>query len=406
MRFLRCPIRLGLCLALVAGAVMAADTGGPVILSPYQGQPCPLPFSPTPGQQPGQVPGQVPAPGAGSAAQTDAFARAPEGGTEPAGSYNPTMFGDQFGAAGGFGGGGVGGFVGGTGQIGQFGGSGTTAPQASSAPANSPPVPLVRGLSASALTAYLARGTFKIAENESPRPLDRVFLNYNYFNRTFGGFDLNRETIGFEKTLWDDNSSFGVRLPFFQLGRNGDGEGGQEDVGDLTLIFKYAHINNRETGNVFSSGLVLTLPTGPTFHVPGADGRGQHSTLVQPYIGGIYNIDRLYFHGFSSVVFPTNDRDAILWFNDVAAGYFLYRSGERGRFLTSVVPTFEVHVNDPLNHRGSQNLPVGVPDVVDLTLAMTLGLGERSTLGLGVVAPVTGPKPFSWEGQVQLNHHW
>jgi hypothetical protein len=30
------------------------------------------------------------------------------------------------------------------------------------------------------------RGAFKIAENESPQPQDRVFLNYNYYNDATG----------------------------------------------------------------------------------------------------------------------------------------------------------------------------------------------------------------------------
>src|SRR5262249_28822403 len=57
-------------------------------------------------------------------------------------------------------------------------------------------------------------GAFKIADNESPRPVDRLFATYNYYNNvnTFGGrdFDVHREVFGFEKTFLDGNASFGM----------------------------------------------------------------------------------------------------------------------------------------------------------------------------------------------------
>jgi hypothetical protein len=34
---------------------------------------------------------------------------------------------------------------------------------------------------------------------------------------------------------------------------------------------------------------------------------------------------------------------------------------------------------------------------------VTLGIRKRSSLGLGVVTPLTGPKPFDIEGQANLN---
>ena len=72
---------------------------------------------------------------------------------------------------------------------------------------------------------------------------------------------LNREVVGFEKTLFGSDISLGVRLPFLQTsGAAGTGIAG-DIVGDLTLIGKYAVINNRETGNVLSLGLALTVPT-------------------------------------------------------------------------------------------------------------------------------------------------
>src|SRR5688500_3205216 len=39
------------------------------------------------------------------------------------------------------------------------------------------------------------RGTFKIAENESPRPMDRIFYNYNHFSDVNRGNLFNNEQL-------------------------------------------------------------------------------------------------------------------------------------------------------------------------------------------------------------------
>jgi hypothetical protein len=57
------------------------------------------------------------------------------------------------------------------------------------------------------------RGAFKIAENESPVPQDRVYVNYNFFDEV-------KQDV---------------------------------DVADLSFIAKYAPIYNKDTGNAFFS---------------------------------------------------------------------------------------------------------------------------------------------------------
>ena len=94
----------------------------------------------------------------------------------------------------------------------------------------------------------------------------------------------------------------------FQLGGDSsDGIGADSGVGDLTLIVKYSLIHSQDTGNVLSTGLALTLPTGPNLGFPGV-----HDTLIQPYVGAMYNMDRFYVHGFMSVVIPTDNQDTLL----------------------------------------------------------------------------------------------
>ena len=70
-----------------------------------------------------------------------------------------------------------------------------------------------------------------------------------------------------------------------------------------------------------------------------------------------------------------------------------------------MVPTFESHINSPLNHHGfdNPNEPAGTPNVVNLTAGLSLEFYRNSLLTLGFVTPVTGPRPFSYEALVLFN---
>jgi hypothetical protein len=275
----------------------------------------------------------------------------------------------------------------------------------------------------------VTRGAFKIAENESPIPEDRIFLTYNFYNdvagTVFGGgaprvdtrstviggnpavissvipggvvgpFDVNREVIGFEKTFLDGNASIGLRAPLLQ--QQGNGGFGGDDFGDLSIVFK-GLLWADNVGDAFSAGLVVTAPTGPSITTVAGD---IHSTLLQPWVGGVLSRGDFYAMGFSSVVVPTDARDVTLLFNDVSVGYAVYRATE-DRGITAVVPTFEVHVTTPLNQR-SILAPLHVPDLVVLTEGVQFVLGSRSTLAVGVAVPVTGPRPFDLEALAQFN---
>lgn len=317
----------------------------------------------------------------------------------------------------------------------------------------------------------LARGSFKVGENEPVRPTDRVFVSYHYYhqipnqflgstgiltptatspfgtpgtnyvlrdtlaatlqnnpavppaslvNTTTSATNLHRQTIGFEKTFFDGNFSFGMRLPFFQTDQvssnnfdpnqlNGftpfqtDGVPvgvastlDRSRVGDLTMIFKYAAINEDE--RVLSGGLVVTAPTGGGILLN--DGSRLYSTLLQPWVGAYRAWDRVFVHGFSSLAVPTDHRDITLFFNDIGVGYFLYRAPENA-VLTSLTPTFEVHVNTPLDNQRDGG--ISSPDSVIFTGGMHIGIGPRAFLTLGAATPVTGPRLNQVEGIAQFN---
>lgn len=284
------------------------------------------------------------------------------------------------------------------------------------------------------LIPVASAGVFKVAENESPMPRDRVFLTYNYFANLQGPqvganaplnstqtttsgpgggtrtttdlfipsaprvtADLHRQVFGFEKTFLDGFASIELRVPIVQQAGSVDGFSSRYG-GDLTIIGKYAFLMDPVVGDVLSGGLAVTAPTGPSIDTLQGP---LHSTLLQPWFGYIRNFDRFYVQGFHSLVAPTDARDVALLFNDVGVNYWLYRGGADG-LVSAVVPTFEVHVTTPLNQR-TMDGPIFVPDIVTLTGGVHLGLRGNSSLSLGVVTPISGPRPFNIEAFAQFN---
>jgi hypothetical protein len=270
----------------------------------------------------------------------------------------------------------------------------------------------------SAVALPSVRG-FQISEDESPRPLDRAYFGFNYFddiNRSINdrlGINIHeirvyRETFGLEKTFLDGNVSIGLRLPLNTLSAETPiaGLGGSStDLGDLTVILKGVLLEDRRSGDVLSGGLAITTPNGPRAFAGSEVISTFHDTILQPYVGYIYNMDSWFVHGFSSIAVPTDSNDVTLLFNDIGIGYYLYRDRSCGSMISAIIPTFEVHVNTPLNHRGALNFndPAGTPDWVDLTAGTTIEFHKRATLALGFVTPVTGPKPYEFEVLCQLN---
>jgi hypothetical protein len=177
-------------------------------------------------------------------------------------------------------------------------------------------------------------------------------------------------------------------------------------VGDLTVYARYAVFRDPANNNWLTPGLAVTAPTGPTnFAGITAPSPVPHTTILQPFGAYLWNFGNLYLQGFSSVYTPAqHTASPTFFFNDVGIGYFVYSAPAGNRLLTGVAPTFEVHVADPLNYRGavSASNPFGAFDLVDLGVGLNVLMGARSRLGVGIVTPVTGPKPFNTEAIVQF----
>ncbi|HJZ58285.1 MAG TPA: hypothetical protein VKE74_25305, partial [Gemmataceae bacterium] len=247
------------------------------------------------------------------------------------------------------------------------------------------------------------QGVF-VSDNDSPRPLDRIYFGYNFlsdvgrsFNPGLGNTDIQRQTMGFEKTILDGDASVGMRLPFVQ--EYGPGFGSR-DVGDLTLALKYAWFNNRQTGDIISSGFWVTAPTGSGSAILADGTNAPHSWLFQPWTGFVMSFDRAYVLGISNLVVPSLGRDPTVWGNSLALGYWLYRS-PADRLVTGVVPVVEAHVRTPLNQRD----PNGVIFLQD-QLNLTTGVHFRTSRGVispAICVPLIGPRPWALEAMCYAN---
>ena len=350
-------------------------------------------------------------PAGGGLTPSPAFSAGQGGGLGgESGTLNPTMIGDS---------GGAGNLVHAQQAVGSNQFPSAPPPPQPFPPGQTPSLPDTRKLSA---FVPAVRG-LKIAENQSPRPQDRVFFSFNYFsdvngplNRRFDSpvdrLRVYRYTWGFEKTFADGNGSVGVRVPLNTLtsdstikGNFAKPGGTSTALGDLTLFTKYILAQDRATGSLISVGMAVTPPTGPSTFAGAKYLNTIHTTEIQPFLGYLLNRGNFYLHGFTALDAPVNPSQATLLYNDVGVGYFIYRTNEVDRILTGIAPTFEAHVTTPLNHRDftNQNDPGSFYDVVNLTYGVNFEFFHRGLLTLGYVAPVTGPRPFDGEALILFN---
>ncbi|HJZ89822.1 MAG TPA: hypothetical protein VKE40_03045, partial [Gemmataceae bacterium] len=350
----------------------AGDFEGSVQQASATGAPpdCPPGTPVGPGGLPPAIPGAVPPPGG------ESLARAPESGGLPPSTFNPNFFGDQIGTS-----------LATRFQTGPFAGRVVQVPL----------LPRYVGL--------------KPVDNDSPRPQDRVFFSYNGYSGvnesvnppTVPRIRLNRETVGLERTIGDD-ASVAVRLPFVQT--SGSSEFDASEVGDMTLVGKYALFNDPGTGTVATLGLNLTLPTGGRGDkLPLLDDgrRAPRAIFFQPWAGAVWNTGEWFAQGVTSVLLPADPVFPTAWFNSIGVGYWLYRNTS-DPLVQAVVPVAEVHVNTPLTNRGD-NAVVFFRDEVNVTTGVYLQFPNLS-LGASVCVPLVGPRPYDVEVMASLNYRY
>jgi hypothetical protein len=288
----------------------------------------------------------------------------------------------------------------------------------------------------------LLLGRLKIAENNSPMPRDRVFVNYSYFSNTPlfpGGVNVNRVTPGFERTFHNGQMSLEFRFPFGTTLDNdiiADGVTSTDKLlfGNAMVVYKTLLLTGENWA--LSGGMAVTLPTARDIRVGLADG----STLLQirnqsvhlsPYVAYLgAPTERFFFQAFLQAEFDTHGNpvdaqgtggtlrnmgrvnDTNYLYFDIGAGYYVYRN-RFDRLITSLSPVAELHWNktlqptDTIRRGGVQigNFAQNV-DVLNGVLGLNMTVGQNTIVTAGYAAPIAAGdnKQFDGEARLLVNH--
>jgi hypothetical protein len=280
-------------------------------------------------------------------------------------------------------------------------------------------------------------GTVKLAENTSPLPRDRVFLNYSSFDGTTlpGGPTVNRFTPGFEKTFLDQLMSVEMRFPFAAtispdlLFDNGAVNTVDDVVfGNLSAVFKGLLYQNDVWA--YSAGLQVAVPTAPELSITLLDGSRillieNESVHLMPFLGALYTPnERLFMQAFLQLDVDANGNpvainpgmqglreigrinDVTFLYADLNLGYWLYRSEET--WLTGFAPSIELHYNTSLEQSevlASQGFLIGSVRKQVSNLNLTAGcyfeIGLDSTFVLGYTAPLGNGSDQQFDGELR-----
>ena len=157
---------------------------------------------------------------------------------------------------------------------------------------------------------------FKFSENQSPRPQDRIFFNFNYYNNmndTLNRLDQSPVTqmkayvynFGVEKTFNDGMGSVGIRVPLDNLTANSFdnviGTPTSTALGNITVFTKYILAQNRQTGSLVSACFAITPQTGTSRFAGAPYLFPLNSTSFQPCLAYIYNYKQLLSSGIQRV---------------------------------------------------------------------------------------------------------
>lgn len=286
---------------------------------------------------------------------------------------------------------------------------------------------------------------FKITEQTSPIPMDRMFFNYHVFTNAVGDangneIDLNRYVFGLEKTFWNGMASLEIRVPFeggvssnqTQMIRSPIQNRGTE-FGNISLVPKFLLL--REPGFALSTGLGIAMPTASDAVLESGSVRVEfenESWQLQPFIGVYRCCGRSWCIFYTQADFTTVgdtvssfDNSAMvdrgiynnqnLLHFDLSAGYWLYQNNRRR--MRGIAGIGELHYTTTLNDPDSVTAgrpsngdvltnPYGSLNSLNLTAGIRLFVGDNNTVTFSGAAPLRkgdGSDLFDGEISLQIN---
>lgn len=302
----------------------------------------------------------------------------------------------------------------------------------------------------------------KIAENNSPMPRDRVYFAYNHFHGAYSYDpdqiaenpffdpldplsqpffersprlleDVNRFTLGIEKTFFSDDISIELRLPLMtQAGFSTDSlisdgitafETATDDpTGDLAINYKQILYTayGQDSSFLFSWGMGLTLPTGEGnttrifdtyLHI---DDSAIH---FNPFLALLLTKQRFFMQAFFQLDLTNDDirvregtNGEVAEFRaphrshiDLGLGYWIFRDTSR-YFFQGLAPVLEFHYTGQINKTEpvsipltgtfaagqiDLNTPASSRDVYNLTTGFNVQLTNWANCRVAGVLPIT-----------------
>ena len=278
-------------------------------------------------------------------------------------------------------------------------------------------------------------GSSKIAENASPLPRDRVYLNYSYFDGVPllpNGVNVNRFTPGVEKTFFNGMSSIEVRAPFAStlsntLFVNDHNDISSAEFGNLTIFLK--QLLYRSDTLAVSGGLGMALPTASDIAVFDMQGlppltRIQNQSVhLLPFLGSLYTpTDQLFVQQFLQFDFDANGNAVSLdvgnglqpfgrlnemsfLYYSIGGGYWLYNNPNSDRLFTRIAPIVELHYNKSLT-RADALLPPSSLDLLNGVVGLTAMMGENKALTVAYTTPLSAGDNRQFNGELRLMFNW
>lgn len=289
-------------------------------------------------------------------------------------------------------------------------------------------------------------GQLKLAENVSPIPRDRIFMNYSLFNRvplTAEGIDVSRFSPGFEKTFLDKQASLEVRTPFSTTLDNsiltdGSTGTGKLQFGNIFLSLKGVLIGTESWA--ITGGTSLILPTAQDTRLINSNGLellniSNQSVHLMPFLGAVVTpTSDCYIQSIVQIDTPLSGNSVFerssdgeyfesgklnnftMLYSDIAMGYWLYRAPSQNRGgILGIIPTLELHWNQSLTNSDSVSTDFGTINGTvskfqnfNITSGVTFQLPRKTRLALGYAVPVGNSQDqlFNSELRVMLNRYF
>lgn len=287
---------------------------------------------------------------------------------------------------------------------------------------------------------------YKITENVSPIPVDRWFVNYNHFsqpvrNISREGIDVDRVTLGLEKTILNGSSSIEFRLPIVggldrsqQL--NASGDQSAVEFGNLNLVFK-SILYQCGDQSAITAGLTLNLPTAADGEL--LDGTGNLIAVVDnqsvhllPFIAYYrqhssrtwstaimqfdFDVNGTTFllpddMGGSDIKFGRYQEQNFLYL-DYSLGHWFYEDCSGCGFIRRAAVIGELHYSTTINDTDTASAgptmgdvvtnPFNRIDVLNATAGLRFQLGDNYLLTAAAVAPLKDGENKLFDSEIAI----